>query len=58
MGYSDDHDLLWEDFPCKNYTSPKLFVGFLCEEEQVDVTTGFALIIHSAQSRFSQIPQI
>ena len=39
MGFSGDHDLLWDDFPCENYTDSKLFVGFL-REEQVDVTTG------------------
>ena len=44
MGYSIDHDLLWEDFICENYTSSNLFVGFLCEEQQTDNTDGTLVV--------------
>ncbi len=32
VGFSDEHSLFWDDFPCDNYTSSGLFVGFLCEQ--------------------------
>ena len=39
MGYSENHNLFWEDFACENYSSSNLFVGFICEKDFVGTTT-------------------
>ena len=39
MGYSESHNLFWEDFACENYSSSNLFVGFICEKDFVGTTT-------------------
>ena len=39
MGYSQHHDLMWDDFPCENFAAEELFVGFICEALHYSTTT-------------------
>ena len=39
MGYSQHHDLMWDDFPCENFAAEELFVGFICEALHYSPTT-------------------
>ena len=47
MGYSDDHDLQWDDFQCDSYISSGLRVGFMCEQTisttQGELNTSFQI---------------
>ena len=44
MGYSENHDLQWDDFQCESYVSSGLTVGFMCE--QMIYTTQGETIFH------------
>ena len=40
MGYSDEHNLQWDDFQCDNYFPSSLDVGCICEMEAKFTTEG------------------